>query len=124
MHTGSFTLYENGEIKKNHLSVPRNMLEGNIFKSLLVKKNTISPMTVLFRKELLDEYVDFDFFIRDELKTIDYAMWLAISRHSEVSYMEKETAIYRFLNKSVSRPDGLISNSSRAASSLRPPLLT
>lgn len=107
VHTGSYSLYENGEMKKNHLSVPRNMLQGNIYESLLIKKNTISPMTVLFRKVLMDKYVDFDFFIREELKTIDYAMWLAISKHSEVAYIEKETAIYRFLNKSVSRPDGL-----------------
>jgi glycosyltransferase involved in cell wall biosynthesis len=107
VHTGSYTLYENGEMKSNHLKIPRNMLQGEIFESLLTKKNTISPMTVLFRKELLSKYVDFDYFIKNKFRTIDYPLWLAISKHTKIGYISEPTAVYRFLQKSESRPGGL-----------------
>lgn len=107
VHTGSYTLFENGKMKKNHLSVSHTMLEGNIYESLLVKKNTISPMTVMFRKELLDIYVDFDYYIENNFKTIDYSLWLTISQYSEVAYIDEQTSVYRFLKKSVSRPESL-----------------
>jgi glycosyltransferase involved in cell wall biosynthesis len=107
VHTGSYTLTEKGEMKYNHLSIPRSMLEGNLFESLLVRRNTISPMTVMFRKFLLDKYIDFDFYITNNFKTVDYPMWLAISKHTKIGYISEPTAVYRFLQKSESRPGGL-----------------
>jgi len=104
IHTGSYTLTEKGTLKINHLSVPRRMLEGDLYETLLVKRNTISPMTVLFRKELIEKYIDFNYFIKNEFKTIDYPLWLAISRNSEIAYIAEPTAVYRALKKSVSRP--------------------
>jgi glycosyltransferase involved in cell wall biosynthesis len=104
VHTGSFTLFENGTIKRNHLSTPSEMLEGDIFHSLLTKKNTISPMTVMFRRSLLDDNIDFIFSSEFNFRTIDYPLWLSIAERSGISYMTEPTAVYRFLDKSASRP--------------------
>jgi|WetSurSiteA1Bulk_404760.scaffolds.fasta_scaffold16970_2 glycosyltransferase involved in cell wall biosynthesis len=105
VHTGSYTLFENGQMKTNHVFLPKHMLEGDLFESLLMKSNTISPMTVVFRRELLVKYVDFNYFIINNFKTIDYPLWLAFSIHSKIAYIDKQTAVYRSLKKSVSKPE-------------------
>ena len=102
VHSGSYTLFENGVLKRSHLNVSIKLLDGDLYFSLLTKRNTVSPMTVCFRKSLFDTFVDFDFFVQNDFKTIDYPLWLELAKHSKFAYIKEATAVYRNLSTSVS----------------------
>lgn len=102
VHTASQTLFENGELKRNHLNMSKELLEGDLYVSLLIKRNTVSPMTVCFRKSLFDQFVDFNYFVQNNFKTIDYPIWLELAQHSKFAYIGDITAVYRNLSSSVS----------------------
>ena len=80
--------------------------QGNVFEQLLIS-NFISPLTVLFRNELIKDKLDFNYFIENKLKTLDYALWLLITYKSKVVYMKESTAVYRVRRDSISNKKSL-----------------
>ncbi|MDR0789418.1 MAG: glycosyltransferase [Bacteroidales bacterium] len=73
--------------------------EGNIFKDLLFD-NFIGTLTVLLRKELYEEA--FSAGILDLFMMSDYPFWLYIAKRNKVGYIKDCTAVYRYLEESVS----------------------
>lgn len=75
--------------------------QGYVYEKL-IRKNFITPLTVLFRRSLIEGKVDFQFFMDNHFKTIDYALWLTIAVASKIRFMEEVLGVYRVRETSVS----------------------
>ncbi|MBC5995070.1 glycosyltransferase [Pontibacter cellulosilyticus] len=94
----SSTKYE----KVSHKVVKRSIeCQGENLYSEIIKKNFVCAVTTMFRRNVVEE-IDFDYFISQGCKTIDYILWLHISLKFNIKYIERETAVYRVLNESIS----------------------
>jgi glycosyltransferase involved in cell wall biosynthesis len=107
VHTRSSVLFENEDLKVNyhaHQSV-------NNFKSLFIEimksRYPIAPLTVCFRSDLLKK-LDFNFFLNNNLKTIDLFLWPEFSMHSKFYFLDTITAVYRNLTASESNSSDII----------------
>lgn len=99
---GNFYILTHGAVSKH--KPPKGVkLEGNVYNDLIIG-NYIGPLTVCFRKSLLDKYVDFNIMIENNYQTIDYAIWLDLAYHSDFAYINKEVATYRKQEGSISVP--------------------
>ena len=102
VHTAFTVLYEDGTTRiVNKCKIKRKKLEGFLVKSL-IKENTIAPLTVCFKRDLIINKIDFNLFVKNKYKTIDYALWLEIAANSKIYYINEITSVYRKLNSSVS----------------------
>ena len=77
----------------------------HLFPSLL-RRNHICPATTMFRRKLLDD-IDFEFMISRKYLTIDYHLWLHISKTYRAFYHSSPTAVYRVSSNSVSNTSNL-----------------
>lgn len=68
----------------------------------LLKGNMVAAVTVLFSRNMFDLYCDIDEYILRNFKTLDYPVWLSISAHSNIIYLDDYTAGYRCLSTSIS----------------------
>lgn len=106
VHADTFVLYEGvEELDKKDVGLKDVLKQGDVFERL-IKANFIFALTVMFKKELL-KYVDFEYMIRNNFKTIDYFLWLNISKRSLVAYQNKEVSVYRILDNSISNDKSL-----------------
>jgi len=101
VHTDHDTLHEDNKILYSTRKVHRVKIKNGYVFNYLIKKNFIASVTTCFRKELFDRYVDYDLFIKEKLVTIDYSIWMELSYHSKVYYIEESTAVYRVLKTSI-----------------------
>ena len=90
---GKFDYLTEG-ISSNYTPPKYAKLEGNVYNDLL-KGNFIGPLTVCFRKSLLDKFVDFNYIINNNFKTIDYFLWLELAYHSNFAFIDEVFATYR-----------------------------
>lgn len=67
----------------------------------LYYSNCISTLTTLFRKNLLDKYLDSDLSSRVYLMS-DYPMWLFFNKYSKIHCIEEELGVYSVLESSAS----------------------
>jgi glycosyltransferase involved in cell wall biosynthesis len=106
VHTdNSNYLSSSGEIIISHkkLYYP-NPPSGDVFE-ILLKKNFISSLTVIARKNILHNAVNnLNSWIPPDL-LIDYTYWLEISRISKITYLNEITAMYRVSPGTFSRPN-------------------
>jgi len=75
--------------------------QDDVYEQLLYA-NFIANCTVCFRRDLFEAYVDYEFFVKQNLKTIDFPISLEIAKHSKVGYIDESTAIHRVLEESLS----------------------
>lgn len=68
----------------------------------LLKGNFVAAVTVLFSKKMFDMYCNIEDYIAREFKTLDYPVWLSISAHARIIYLDDYTANYRRLVTSIS----------------------
>lgn len=78
--------------------------QGHIFDELL-KPNPlfIKTATVCLRKELVQNYFDYNLAIKENWPLTDLPLWIDISYYSKIHYMDETFATYRLLNESASR---------------------
>lgn len=104
VHAGSYLLFEDsGKL----VSPPKKMIASNEKKQgkiyeLLIRDNFIYSATVMFRRSLLVEKINFKYFADNNVRTIDYAIWLGISKHSRVGFLKDVVAVYRVRSTSIS----------------------
>lgn len=98
----NFNILTQSEVKR-YIPPSHVKLAGHIYDDLIVG-NFIGPLTVCARKELIDKYVDFDVMLNLNFKTIDYVIWLELSKNSVVGYQNESVAVYRKEKGSVSLP--------------------
>lgn len=72
----------------------------------LIIANTIPTPTTLFRKNLIDLYIKEDWMSKGYLMS-DYPIWLFISVHSKIKFVNQVTAVYRIVSGSASHPKSL-----------------
>lgn len=110
VHTASYSFYEDYNLM---VPVPREMIncnlkyQGYVYEKLLKSGNFIRPLTVMFRRNLLVEKIDFQFFVDNNFQTIDYALWLAISIHSKIVFINDMVGVYRVRSASISNNSSL-----------------
>jgi glycosyltransferase involved in cell wall biosynthesis len=92
VHTAYNTFYE--KEKKLKKLKRRNIPVGDVFESLLVKGNHIGTLTVLYRKNLLQNF-DTNVFHKKGFKMGDIPLWLELSRYSKFHYIDEVMAVYR-----------------------------
>lgn len=78
--------------------------EGYVFESLLTRSFSISALTACYVKKYVDQYVDFDEFLKEGFVYEDYPTWVELSRHTKFKYLAESTATYRVVFGSISRP--------------------
>lgn len=77
--------------------------EGNIYDELLDPENyLIRTPTAVFRKELLDRYVDYELLREKGWVQADLYQWLSLARYTKIKYMPESLATYRVLSNSMS----------------------
>jgi glycosyltransferase involved in cell wall biosynthesis len=102
VHTNVDILYvKNNKIKKIRR---HNVPEGYVYESLL-KDNHIFAPTVMFRRDLFVNYVNFEEYIEQGFMMEDYPMWLELSQHTKFFYMNLSTVTYRWNINSASQFD-------------------
>lgn len=72
-----------------------------LFEDLLLGKYSISPLTVMFRRNLLKE-IDFEICVSQKFQTIDLFLWLDFVLRTDIYFLNDVVGVYRFLNNSVS----------------------
>lgn len=105
VHASTYMQYEyfdNKVTSQSRKIIAKNkILQGDVFNELL-KNNFIVALTAMFRRRLLEEKIDFRYFINNNYQTIDYAIWLEISRHAKIRYLEDIVGVYRIRKTSIS----------------------
>lgn len=92
VHSNFFTLTD-GKVKE--YSPPKDArLSGEMY-DCLIQGNYIGPLTVCFRKKIMDSNFDFSNAIENKYKTLDYALWLELARHTKFAYIPECLATYR-----------------------------
>ncbi len=80
----------------------REFLLGDIFEYIFLRKTDIACPTVLFRRECCDKVGLFDEYLT-RLGCEDRELWLRITQHYKVGYVDEVLAHYRILNNSMSK---------------------
>lgn len=104
VHAARYTLYDDQNIivPLSKEAIASNLKkQGNVYE-FLIHGNFIGPSTVLFRRSILTEYIDYQFFIDNNFQTIDYALWIGISLHSKIVFMKDIVSVYRVRSSSIS----------------------
>lgn len=107
VHGASFRLV-NGELIIEQWP---GQLDGRLYERLIKEGNCIYPLTTLFRKELIDGFLDTKYLLKRQLLTIDYFLWLEFANHCQFYYDAIPSGVYRIIPTS-------ISNSNKAKSIL------
>jgi glycosyltransferase involved in cell wall biosynthesis len=104
VHSPSYVLNEDsGKLtppSKKRINTILNR-QGFIY-NILIQDNFIVPLTVLFRRDLLTDKIDYNFLVKNNVQTIDYSLWLGMSIHSKVGFLEDIVGVYRVLSTSIS----------------------
>ncbi len=72
----------------------------------LVIANTIPTPATLFRKELIDLYIQ-EKWMSNGYLMCDYPIWLYISTHSKIKFVNHINAVYRIVSGSASHPESI-----------------
>jgi glycosyltransferase involved in cell wall biosynthesis len=96
---------KSGKIVRSINKTAGNLIPtGSIFNSLLCPDPFfIKTATTCFRRDLVVKYFDYDLFVQNDWQLSDLALWMDISFHSKVHYIDEVHATYRLLNESGSR---------------------
>lgn len=74
------------------------------FESLLMSdKHSIKTMTTCFRSDIVKTHFDYQVAIDRKWKLTDLPLWLVISKHAKIHYIDEVFATYRLLDESASR---------------------
>ena len=106
IHT-NYELYDEINNKKAIGNI-NTLPSGDIFIPLLKDRNHIAALTVCFRKDLFDKYINIDSYIKEQFATIDYPLWLELSKYSHVKYLPDITSRYTISPNSISNNKDVI----------------
>ena len=79
-----------------------NIANQGMIYDKLIRKGFIYSLSVLFRRSLFIEKIDFQFFIDSNLLTIDYAIELGIALHAKIAFIKDTVGVYRIRSGSIS----------------------
>jgi glycosyltransferase involved in cell wall biosynthesis len=92
----------NHQVLKSRLNKTLSKTKGSVY-DILLTTNFITACTVCFRRDSFIKYVDLDSLIEQKFKMEDYPVWLELSKHTRIGYIDKPLATYRILADTVSR---------------------
>jgi glycosyltransferase involved in cell wall biosynthesis len=87
-------------IKSYHKSKKIIIKSGFIFEKLLLD-NFIIALTAMVQFDLVKKFVDFEEYRRAGFLMEDYPMWLELSNHTKIEYLDESLATYRIHKKSI-----------------------
>lgn len=100
VHCKSYFLKDNSNELHQATFGKKINLSGNVFDAL-IQRGFIYSLTTLFKRSFIKD-VDFEYMKNHNFKTIDYFLWLTISRQAEVGYLDEYVSVYRILTSSIS----------------------
>jgi glycosyltransferase involved in cell wall biosynthesis len=102
VHSDADFLYNSsGRVIKSYRKTTNfNIKSGFIFEQLLLDNFIIAPTTCV-QIDLIRKYVDFDEYEKLGFMMEDYPMWLELSNHTKIGYLDESFATYRIHNKSI-----------------------
>lgn len=102
VHSKNKVLFSDGTEKVNHHSNSNSIKNDDLYRSIMLNKFSIAPLTVCFRRDLLNT-LDFNFLIENnDLKTIDLFLWPEFLKNTKIYYIDEIMASYRNLTSSES----------------------
>lgn len=113
VHSGADCLLtSNGAIIKNYdenhnPDFRPESYNGDVFEAIIAGKYSIGTLTVCFNRELFNEYVDINEYIKAGFIYEDLPSWLELSRRTKFKYLPDSTATYRVMQESISRSKDL-----------------
>ncbi len=100
--------YSKALISFNNQKVKSSLTVGFPFaESEFYYKNNIATLTAMFRKKCLNGYYEEIKEMQKEWLQADYPLWLWLYSKGNIHFENRVTAIYRVLDFSTSRPNGL-----------------
>ena len=107
MCTTSYSTYvmKDGTSRKVGKDGGREITLGN-----LMKKNLIGTLTVLYRREVLDSYLNEVLPVMPKFRMGDIPFWLYMASKGKIRELPYDTACYRILQSSVSHSTDFISS--------------
>jgi alpha-1,3-rhamnosyltransferase len=98
VYSDCFVTYGEGTDLSIQPRIPQRR-QGNIFNDLLLQKFYIPALTVMMRRNIVVQLGGFD----ERLLIEDWDMWIRISYHYPVLYVNEELACYRIHKRSLSQ---------------------
>jgi glycosyltransferase involved in cell wall biosynthesis len=102
VHTDYRTLDEKGNVKEKQV---KNAETDNLLLSLFNGKYFNLTSCSVFRKSLLDDYVNLDDYVKYEFPIQDWNTWMLIAPYTRFYHLPESTVTYRLTSNSVSRCD-------------------
>lgn len=103
VHTNNDRLdQKTGKLKRN-IRVSSKIKDGYIFENIIVR-NQIATLTVLVKRELVLDALQKNGDQIKKWKMGDYPLWLEISRHCKIKFLNESMAVYRVGLTSASSP--------------------
>lgn len=91
-------------IKTNRIKIP----EGRIQKEIFQGNVKMCAPTLCFRKETIDQYIDFRAYIEHRFPIEDWPTLIILSKYSDINYLSISTVTYRRGHESISNPGSYI----------------
>jgi glycosyltransferase involved in cell wall biosynthesis len=102
VYTNFNKLLETGRVIKNISKKNDELINGKELFEQIFYGNFICAGTVMFRKDIYDQYVNLDEYIKLNVPTIDAFLWIEIIKKCKVAYISSSTLTYRILETSLS----------------------
>lgn len=102
IHSGYLNCNNQGE-KNNPFLLGQKDLQGDVFEKLLIQ-NRIGTLTVVVRRSLLIDAVNYYQLNKDNMQLYDIFLWLYCSLNSRIAFLDDVTAAYRIIKGSASNP--------------------
>lgn len=106
VHTDANVLFENSRITmpSYHAKEQKPMPEGMVFAELLTSKFFIFTGSACYPKAVIEKYVDFNEFEKEDFLYEDLPTWLELAKHVRFKYLPDATLTYRVMENSHSNP--------------------
>jgi glycosyltransferase involved in cell wall biosynthesis len=109
VHSDADYLYSStGRTKKSYRKTTGAVIEtGFVFERLLLDNFILAP-TVCVQLDLVRKYIDFNEYQLMGFLMEDYPMWLELSNHTKIGFLDVSLATYRIHNKSIRNTDNAL----------------
>jgi len=101
VHTDYRTLDEKGKLEEKKV---KNIENDDLIQLLFKGKYSNLTSSCVFKKELLDKYVDLDDYVKYNFPIQDWNTWILIAKYTTFSHLPESTVTYRITSDSTSRP--------------------
>ena len=102
VHSDADYLYTpSGKTIKSYRRSTKAVIESGFIFEKLLQDNYIIALTACVRLDLVRKFTDFEEYQKLEFLMEDYPMWLELSNHTKIGYLDESLVTYRIHRKSI-----------------------